>query len=137
MIDPVLLAAYRETHYHVRDNPPFTLRIDQSSAELLALQGRHRTDSSAFITACNPWSEWTDEAANALRQAALLAEITRCGLTWLPGLGQHPTNAWEGEPSFLILGLTRETAEALGRRFEQNAILWAAADAVPHLLELC
>ena len=136
LIDPVLLEAYRETRYHVQVSPAFTLCIDEPSAQLLALQGRHGADSSAFLTACNPRSERIADVANAFRQAALLSEITRRGLPWFPGLGQHPTNGWEGEPSFLVLGLTRDAAGALGRRFGQNAILWSAADGVPRLVAL-
>lgn len=134
LIDPGLLAAYHETQYHVHGDRPFTLRIDVPSSELLVLYRRHGVASSAFITACNPRSERMDEAANAFRQAALLAEINRRSLHSLPGLGEHPTNGWDGEPSFLVLDLSLEAAKALGRRFGQNAILWCGDDAIPRLV---
>jgi hypothetical protein len=34
------------------------------------------------------------------------------------------------------LGVTRRAAQALGRQFEQNAIVWAGAAAVPELILL-
>ena len=52
------------------------------------------------------------------------------------GLGQHPTNGWSGEVSYLILGLTLEAAKVLGARHEQNAIVWSDADALPQLILL-
>ncbi len=51
-------------------------------------------------------------------------------------IGQHPSNSWAGEESFLVFGVSLEAAKALGRRFEQNAIVWSAADAVPQLILL-
>ena len=36
----------------------------------------------------------------------------------------------------LALGLALEHAKAIARRFEQNAIVWAAADAIPRLVLL-
>lgn len=51
-------------------------------------------------------------------------------------IGQHPSNAWAGEESFLCFGISLEAAKALGRRFEQNAIVWSAADAIPQLILL-
>jgi hypothetical protein len=54
----------------------------------------------------------------------------------IPGIGVHPTGEWRGEPSYLVPGLSREAAEELGRQFEQNALIWSGADAVPELLLL-
>lgn len=136
VIDPAMCRAYRETHYLVYADPVFTLRVDEPSGELLALQRAQGTPCSAFITAWNPFSERTDAAVNALRQSALEAEVRRLGLSCLRGLGRHPDNAWEPEPSVLVLGMAREVAEAMGRRFDQNAILWSAGDAVPRLVLL-
>ncbi|MEY4761083.1 MAG: hypothetical protein RLZZ200_939 [Pseudomonadota bacterium] len=135
-LDPRLLAAYRQTRYEVHEGAGFVLEVNRYSAELQGLHGRHGVSSSAFITACNPRSEPTDASANAFRQSALLSEITRRSLQCLPGLGLHPTNGWEGEPSFLVLGLSCEAAKTLGRRFGQNAILWSGEDAVPRLVVL-
>jgi hypothetical protein len=54
----------------------------------------------------------------------------------IPGIGVHPTGEWRGEPSYLVPGLSRAAAEELGSRFEQNALIWSGADAVPELLLL-
>ena len=58
------------------------------------------------------------------------------GFPCLPGVGQHPTNGWPGEPSVLALGVSRKEAVALGRQFGQNAVVWSGADGVPELILL-
>jgi hypothetical protein len=52
------------------------------------------------------------------------------------GLGQHPTNAWEGEESFLVLGISLAKASEVGRKYNQNAIVWIDTDAIPQLILL-
>jgi hypothetical protein len=120
----------------VLGDAPVTLRVGVACAGLALLHEHYRTDCSAFITACNPLGEVVEAAVNAQRQEALAAEVSRQGLKALAGIGQHPTNTWQGEPSLLVLGLTRAAARALGEQFEQNAIIWAGAAAVPELLLL-
>jgi hypothetical protein len=77
-----------------------------------------------------------DEHTKLRRQEALAAELRRRSLAFLPGAGRHPSNDWPPEPSFLVLGLALEASKNLGRHYEQNAIVWAGADAVPRLITL-
>ena len=135
-IDPATVQAFLETEYRVFAEPGFTLRVGQASAELLAAQKFHRTDCSAFLTACNPYSQAFDAASNAQRQVGLAKVLKQRSLAFAPGIGQHPGNGWPGEDSFLVYGLTLEAAKALGTRLEQNAFIWSGADAVPQLILL-
>ena len=136
VIDQRSIQAYLETDYHVHGDAPVTLNIGVANPTLSALYKAHRIESSAFITACNPFSQPFDESANADRQAALARELQQRSLSYIEGIGQHPSNEWLGEPSFLVLGLSREAAMALGNRHEQNAIVWCGVDAVPELVLL-
>jgi hypothetical protein len=136
-----LIQAFRETHYKVYSSPDsaevaFTLRIDQPCADLRTAHRLRRVDCSAYITACNPNSQSLTAADNAERQQDLSRELRTRGLAFDSGVGQHPNNGWEGEPSFLVYGLDLEAAKALGRRFGQVAIVWAGADAMPRLVML-
>lgn len=135
-IDPALIQAYHDTIYHIAADPPFTMRVDVPSRELRALHGRVSVESSAFVTACNPLSQPLSAAENEARQAALAAELARCGWEFVPGEGRDPDGDWPGESSFLVLGLGLDDARSLGERHQQNAILWAGADALPHLILL-
>ena len=135
-IDPCIIQAYMETEYRVRGEPGFTLRVGQASADLLDAHERHGAGCSAFLTACNPFSEPLDAAANAARQAALAAELSRRGLAFVPGIGQHPANGWPGEESFLVFHVSLEAAKALGAQLRQNGFIWSGADGVPQLILL-
>ncbi|MDT7835920.1 DUF3293 domain-containing protein [Aquabacterium sp. OR-4] len=112
---------------------PFTLRIGEPSAALAAAHARHGVDCSAYVSACNPLGRPLGERDNAERHAALGRELADRGLASLPGIGQHPTGDWPGEPSHLVFGLDCEAARRLGQRLAQNAIVWCGADAVPRL----
>ena len=136
VIDAGLIQAFRETHYQVHGAEPFTLRVDEPSAALAAAHKRLPSDCSAFITACNPFSEGVGAASNAQLHADLGLELARRSLAYIEGIGQHPSNRWPGEASYLVFGLKLEAAKTLGRTLRQNAIVWSDADAVPRLILL-
>lgn len=131
-----LLTAYRETEYRVGGDPPFVLRIGEASPPLRQLHARHGVASSAFITAANPHSQPCTATFNARRQQQLATRLRALDLPFIEGEGAHPSNAWPPEASFLVLGLTLPSAKALGRQWEQNAIVYCAEDAVPRLVLL-
>ena len=131
-----LREAYAQTQYRVNAAIPFTLRIGQASAALMALHQRHDVACSAFITAVNPYSQPTGERTNAERLRQLRTDLKARGLDCIDGMGQHPGNGWPGEASLLVIGLDLEAARQLAGRWEQNAIVWCGADAVPQLVLL-
>ncbi|MFM0221514.1 DUF3293 domain-containing protein [Paraburkholderia dipogonis] len=130
------IQAYLETCYRVHGDTPTTLKIGETSPTLATLHKAHHTDCSAFITACNPFSQNASDEFNAAKQQALANELKELGLTFVDGIGQHPSNSWPGETSFLVLGLALEAAKTLGTRYGQNAIVWSGADAKPQLVLL-
>lgn len=137
---PALLQAYRETHYRVNsvssDSEPLVLRVDEVSTPLAILHKKFGVDCSAFITACNPWSESLPDAENSRRHENLLHALRTRSLRWLEGIGQHPGNQWPGEPGVLILGLSLAAAKVLAQDCQQNAFVWSGADAKPTLVIL-
>ena len=134
-IDWETIRAYTETHYHVHDATPFTLRLGVPSAELEGLQRAHAVDCCAYLTAYNPFSRKLDERENAARQAALASELKQSGYVFLEGAGQHPSDAW-AEPSFAVLGMQLQEAKDLGNKYEQNALVWCGKDSIPQLILL-
>jgi hypothetical protein len=135
VIDADTVKAYLETYYHVEGDAPMTLIVGTPNAALAALHKAAQVESSAFITAWNPFSQPHNDEANARRQEALANELTQLGVRFIDGIGKHPASEW-AEPSFLALGLSLETAKELGTRYEQSAIVWAGRDAVPQLVLL-
>jgi len=136
IIDADTVQAYRETEYRVHAGEPFVLRIGEANSILAETHKHHRADSSAYISACNPFSRLLDDEANAERHAALGRELGLRSLAFIEGIGKHPADPWQGEASFLVLGLSLEAAKTLGTRLEQNAIVWTGNDAVPQLILL-
>jgi hypothetical protein len=139
-LDAALVEAYASTEYRVWPGPgdenAFVLKVGQGSAPLAQLHRKFGVHCSAFLTACNPWSQALSEPENAARQQSLQEVLQSRSLRWVKGLGQHPDGQWPGEPSFLILGLSLAAARVLAEDFAQNALLWSGQDATPQLVLL-
>jgi hypothetical protein len=136
-IDPALLDAFRSTHYVVLDGDlPFVLRIGVASRELSSCHWRFGVQGSAFITAYNPWSVRREEMDNRRAQDRLAESLAARRLATLPGISRDPEGRWPDEPSLLVLGVDLPTARKLGQGFQQNALVFTGADAVPELLLL-
>ncbi|QEA12882.1 DUF3293 domain-containing protein [Comamonas flocculans] len=133
-ISPELRTAYLETEYRVGGDAPFVLRIGQASAQLRALHLRRRVRCSSFITAANPGSQLQDAATNAERQQALGTQLRRMGYAPLPGMGQHPSNGWPAEASWLVPGLGLGCVRQLAGQWGQTALIFSAEDATPRLV---
>ncbi|HET7197079.1 MAG TPA: DUF3293 domain-containing protein, partial [Burkholderiales bacterium] len=125
-----LLEAYRATQYVVRD-PPLVIRIGEPNAALDALLGAAGT--AAFLTAANPRSERRSEEENRRLTAALRQALDGRRLQYREGEGRDPRGAWQAEPSLLVLGIGREEALGLARRFAQNAFVWCRRGSAPEL----
>lgn len=135
-IGPALQQAYLETDYQVHDHRPFVLKIGVASPQLAQLYRQHGSTCATFLTACNPHSEAVDDVENLAFQHKLARELTRLGLTFIPGIGQDSHGQCPGEPSYLILGRALDEAKVMGTQYRQNALVWCGEDAVPHLILL-
>lgn len=131
-----VIQAYLETHYHVHGSAPTTLKVGEANPVLAALHETASVACSAFITACNPFSEQQEPARNLELQRELAETLQQRGVRFIDGVGQHPANGWPGEESFLVLGLALDDAKTLGTQLGQNAIVWSGADAGPQLILL-
>ena len=132
-----LPAAYLAAHYKVTGTAkPFVLRVGHRSAELASMHLANGANSSAFITAWNPRSVATSENLNRASQQRLESQLTAMSLTFLAGIGEDPAGVWPGEPSALVLGISRREAERVGRTFGQLAIVWSEEPAIPELVVL-
>ena len=135
-----LIEAYLAAHYRVDAELPFTLRVGVFSEPLALLFQRHPCDCAAYLTTCNPFGQDVGQIENAERQAELGQELKGRSLRFIDGMGldsqSEETQKWPGEASFLVLGLSLEASRALGRKHEQNALIWCGKDAVPQLVLL-
>ncbi|HXJ08789.1 MAG TPA: DUF3293 domain-containing protein, partial [Burkholderiales bacterium] len=107
----------------------------EPNATLDRLLESHGARSAAFLTASNPGSEPRSEAENQAANRKLLESQRLLSRTCLEGEGRAPDRGW-AERSFLVLGIALAEAEALGRSFGQNAIVFCEKGRAPELLLL-
>jgi hypothetical protein len=133
-----LVNSYRVALYRVvtGNNKSFILKIKKKSGDLEALMKSHNLFTGVYVTAYNSRGKQTEPHINVRQQKLLSGDVRRTGLPFLEGFGEDPTGRWKSEPSFLVLGITLEDAEALGQRYGQNAIVWMEDDYVPRLVML-
>jgi uncharacterized membrane protein YccC len=130
-----LLEAYRKTEYRVEGpQGPFCICVDQRCPELEQVLGDAGATSWAYVTAYNPGSRPLSAEENARRQTELEVDVAALGLTFHRGAGAAPDGSWPAEPSVLILGIGRDAAVALARKYGQLALLFAAAGQPAQLL---
>lgn len=83
----------------------------------------------AIITAHNPRSQALTTKENQQRHQKLKNVLQKMQLDIAPSKGQAPNGGWQ-EEGFLILGISLTEALAIGRQFEQHAILYGQKNRV-------
>jgi len=134
-LTPELLEAYRNAEYAVFAEREIVLRVGEPNARLDALLAEHGARIAAFVTAANPRGEPRPDAENAVANSALQNLVAAAGYPHYFGEGRDARRTW-AEPSFLVVGIYRRNAEALGALFEQNAIVFCEAGRAPELILL-
>lgn len=136
-IAPGKIAAYMATEYRIgTDAAAPVLRIGARSEDLARLHAEAGVSCSLFITAWNPLGAQQSDEANRVAHEALRAELALLSVPAIEGAGGEPGSDWPEERSFLALGIDEEGARRLGRRYRQDAVVWAGEDAIPRLLLL-
>jgi hypothetical protein len=124
-MDDALIEAYRRTTF-LAETPSgrLRLRIGKRSSELDAFLTAHGATTWAFVTAFNPGSVPLSVEENSARQIELETVAAGQGFVCYRGEGIGDDGVWPPERSVLVLGIDRESAERLGRRFGQVAIVF-------------
>ena len=130
------IEAYLATDYRIWGDWPLVLHVGHRCVGLAALFEAQKVASAAIVTAWNPYSEPRPDAENQTAQARLISDIEQFALRHQPGHGADRSGTWPPEPSRLVLGIDLTSAGSLGRKYRQNGIVWAGADAVPTLVLL-
>ena len=129
---PELIAAYERALYVVFGRPELVIRIGEPNPDLDELLEAEGAVTAAFITAANPQGELTSAWKNEIANAALIKSLAayRC----FEGEGRDPQRRWRPERSALVVGIPRADAEAVGRAFGQNAIVFVEKGRAPELV---
>lgn len=136
-IHPDKVRAYLATDYRLGQNEhDIILNIGVRSERLGALFASCGVACGAFLTAYNPRGAIQSDEANARGHAELADQLGDKGIRSIEGSGSEEGTDWPCEKSWFALGLHLDPAKALGHHFDQDAIVWAGADAVPQLILL-
>ncbi|HWI35891.1 MAG TPA: DUF3293 domain-containing protein [Burkholderiales bacterium] len=130
-----LLDAYRNAEYVVFADPHIVIRVGEKNAQVDSLMRAEGATTAAFVTAANPRGESRSDMENGVANAALQNFVAAAGYPHFWGEGRDPRGSW-AEPSFLVIGIYRANAEALGQLFEQNAIVFCELGKSPELIIL-
>jgi hypothetical protein len=134
-LTPELLDTYRNAEYVVFADPQVVMRVGEANAQIDALIRAEGATTAAFVTAANPRGERRSDMENGVANAALQNFVAAAGYPHFWGEGRDPRGSW-AEPSFLVIGIYRANAEALGQLFEQNAIVFCELGKSPELILL-
>ena len=136
-IHPDKVRAFLATDYRLgHTSQDIVLTIGRRSERLAALFAGNGVDCGAFLTAYNPQSAIQPDAINDRAHAELAAKLQALGLQDIEGSGSEDGTDWPSEKSYFALGLALEPAREIGTHFDQDAIVWVGADAVPQLILL-
>lgn len=136
-IHPDKVQAYVATGYRIHhQGQHIVFTIGDCSEALLEVFARNGVACGAFITAHNPRGTLQHDHLNDAAHAQLAARLAELGVEVIEGWGGDEGSSWPAEPSYFALGLDLESARAVGKLFDQDAIVWVGADAVPQLILL-
>lgn len=135
-LDPALRAAYEKAVYCVFASPGVEFRVGAPSDVLDAMMAMSRVRCAAFVSSATARGAASPENERRLAEFLLRAQTAGMAYRIYQGEGRDPAGEWPAEPSVLIMGIPREEAEALGRKLEQNAIVWIEKGKAPELVAL-
>jgi len=128
-----LIEAYKSTNFTVF-SPAISIRVGEISEALEALLLEKGVREWAYITSINPYSRIHSKEENEQFFEALKEDVSPYTNYLGEGVGTDPD--WEAEKSLLILGIEREKAIELGKKYGQNAIVFGEAGGEAELLLL-
>jgi len=129
--------AYRATNYRIgHTTQDIVLAPGLRSDRLAELFASKSVTCGAFLTAFNPPGTQKSDTENDQAHAELTKTLARLGLESIEGSGSEVDTQWPAEKSLFSLGLNREDAIAIGRQYDQDAIVWVGDSAVPELVLL-
>lgn len=119
-----LREAYLQTDFRFDvDGVWHRFRIGDRSEKIDELLSNRGAAYWAFITAWNPDSAPLSDRENDVRHERLCELLSKLELEYVDGFGDDPAGNWKSERSVLILGIDRASANGIGYRFGQAAIV--------------
>ena len=124
MITKELIQAYKATCYSIL-NPKIDIYLEKENEALQSFLKEESFDSWCFITAWNPFSNALSAEENKALNKKLEADLIKYDV--FPGAGKDTLGKWSPEISFFVGNISKEQAMFLGKKYEQNAIVFGDA----------
>ncbi len=129
------IEAYRNTRYDIHaGNTTVSLRIGKPDIAMAALHRQYGVYCSVFITAWNPLGKSVSDDINERANIGLIQQLDAEGIAFLEGAGIGTDTHWPPEQSLLALGISKERATELCKRYDQNAAVFIGPDCIPVLI---
>ena len=139
-VPPELIQAYRKADYavfaHRGSRAEIVFHVGEPNVDLDELLDGDDAATAAFICPGNRRGRKQSEQANADAFLEMNAALSKTSYRRHAAEGRDPEGEWPPEAAVLIAGIPRAEAEALGRRFEQNAIVFVERGRAPELVLL-
>ena len=117
--------AYQDAIYKVYyGDRTIQLFIDRPNSKLDSILKKYNVTSWALITAFNPYSQCLSAVENRQRHQSLMKLVQSLNLTFFDAVGKDENSVWTPEQSIFVMGIDLEQAIAIGRKFQQNAIIF-------------
>lgn len=124
MITKELIQAYKATCYSIL-NPKIDIYLEKENEALQSFLKEESFDSWCFITAWNPFSKALSLEDNTARNKLLEKDLSAYHV--FSAEGKDALGNWPSEISFFVGNITKEQAVLLGKKYEQNAIVFGEA----------
>ncbi len=130
-----IVKAFQHAHYKVfAPGDHFTAHLGEYCDAMARLMAHHGRNTVSILTAFNPDAKTGDPQENQRAQQSLLEEIRKLDAPCVPGQNQAADGDGPSEPTWIVLGLSRDQAQRLARQFRQLAFVFADDCAKPRLV---
>jgi hypothetical protein len=133
MISKELLLGYEATCYSIL-NPKIDIYLGKENEALQSFLKEHDFTSWCFITAWNPFSNALSLKENQRLNSLLEQDLNSYAL--FAAEGKDTIGNWPPEISFFAGNISREDSIFLGKKYEQNAIVFGVIDEIAELILL-
>lgn len=134
-IDQQLRDAYLATKYEVK-HLGLQMRIGEENWHLEEFLVDNNVFSWAFISAENPFSQPLSPSENESLHAQLIEFTKTKQWIFAEGYGIPQNDDWQAEKSLFLLDISKSEAISLGKKFNQNAIVFGRLGKAPELIFL-
>ncbi|TVQ43584.1 MAG: DUF3293 domain-containing protein [Saprospirales bacterium] len=133
--DKIVLAYWNTTYRLVGQG--IDVLIAKKNDTFIEFLISHNFHSWAIITAWNPGSEVFPSLSNELFNESLKNELEELSCFYDKALGiPKEGSAWVAEVSFFVADISIDEACVLGKKYNQNAIVYGSHSCLPSLIWL-